>query len=192
MDLDDPVTGLRAEVFYRILDRRQAAPPLLGAPGEPRRAAGHGRVGDLVPVRRPGAPGRGPDDLADLDLLWAENDWMAEGRWQVRPLRDALPDINRRALGADPRGCFGLTSAGTWSSGRYLPAGAVVNRRTGHAWAWQIEHNGGWHWQVGECTRRRAAAGPGRTAGMPRRARSAAPISRSSAPRTPSTTGGSR
>jgi alpha-galactosidase len=105
--------------------------------------------------------GPGPDDLGDLDVLWAENDWMAEGRWQLRPLRDALPDINRRALGADPRGCFGLTSAGTWSSGRFLPAGAIVNRRTGHAWAWQIEHNGGWHWQVGECTHRSAGPGPG-------------------------------
>jgi alpha-galactosidase len=39
--------------------------------------------------------------------------------------------------------------------------GAVVSRRSGHAWAWQIEHNGGWHWQVGECTHRLAAEDPG-------------------------------
>ena len=32
--------------------------------------------------------------------------------------------------------------------------GAAVNRRTNHAFVWQIEHNGGWHWQVGEHTRR--------------------------------------
>ena len=49
---------------------------------------------------------------------------------------------------------FGLTSQGSWSSGRYLPMGAAVNRRTNHAFVWQIEHNGGWHWQVGEHTRR--------------------------------------
>jgi alpha-galactosidase len=161
--LDDPVTGLRAEIWYQVL-------------------AGHGKeAGGLrsrVRLQNRGprpvtvesvssflcgglGTGPGPDDLADLDLLWAENDWMAEGRWQIRPLRDVLPDINRRALGADPRGCFGVTSAGTWSSGRYLPAGAIVNRRTGHAWAWQIEHNGGWHWQVGECTHRSAGHGPG-------------------------------
>ena len=125
-------------------------------------------------------------------MLWAENDWLAEGRWQRRALRDALPDIDRQALGADPRGRFGLTSAGTWSSGRYLPMGAIVNRRTGHAWAWQIEHNGGWHWQVGECARRSAAPAPARRAGMPRRARSAAPTWRCSARPTPSTTGTSR
>ena len=41
--------------------------------------------------------GPGPDDLADLDLLWAENDWMAEDRWQVRPLR-----VHFRPLSGDP------------------------------------------------------------------------------------------
>ena len=39
--------------------------------------------------------------------------------------------------------------------------GAIVSLRTGHAWAWQIEHNGGWHWQVGECTHRSASHGRG-------------------------------
>jgi alpha-galactosidase len=158
VDLDDPVTGLHAEVFYRILaasglrswirlENRGARPVTL----ESVTSFLYGGLGT----------GPGPDDLADLDLLWAENDWMAEGRWQLRPLRDALPDINRRALGADPRGCFSVTSAGSWSSGRYLPAGALVNRRTGHAWAWQIEHNGGWQWQVGECAHRSASHGLG-------------------------------
>ena len=55
---------------------------------------------------------RDPDDLGDLDVRWAENDWLAESRWQSRPLRDALPDLNRRVHGADPRGRFGITSAG--------------------------------------------------------------------------------
>jgi alpha-galactosidase len=170
--LDDPVTGLHAEVFYWFLATSGAA-----RTGQTGRSGGGLRSWVLLENR--GAQpvtvqsvtsflfgglgtGPGPDDLADLDLMWAENDWMAEGRWQLRPLRDALPDINRRALGADPRGCFGVTSTGSWSSGRYLPAGAVVNRRTGHAWAWQIEHNGGWHWQVGECARHGTAgdAGP--------------------------------
>ena len=36
--------------------------------------------------------------------------------------------------------------------------GAAVNRCTGHAWVWQIEHNGGWHWQVGEHTGHDASA----------------------------------
>ena len=160
VDLDDPVTGLHAEVFYLILD-------VAGVAGGVRTWVRlENRAGQPVTLESVTSflfgglgTGRDPDDLADLDLLWAENDWMAEGRWQRRPLRDALPDLDRRSLSADPRGCFSLTSTGTWSTGRYLPVGAVVNRRTGHAWVWQIEHNGGWHWQVGECTHRSAGTG---------------------------------
>jgi len=173
IDLADPVTGLRAEVFYRILAGQGALRSWVCLTNDGESpvivqsvtsflcgglAHGGGEVGD-----------RGPDDLTDLDLLWAENDWLAEGRWQRRALRDALPDLNRKVSGADPRGRFGLTNAGSWSSGRYLPMGAVLNRRTGDAWAWQIEHNGGWHWQVGECTHRRLAPGsdPGDRHGPP-------------------------
>ena len=169
VDLADPVSGLRAEVFYRVLAGQGALRCWVRLTNQ-----GGGPVtiesvtsflcGGLTsaPDGPEGAVGRrAPDDLDDLDVLWAENDWLAEGRWQRRRLRDALPDLNRRAHGADPRGRFGLTSAGTWSSGAYLPMGAVVSRRTGHAWAWQIEHNGGWHWQAGECTHRYPAAGPG-------------------------------
>jgi len=162
VELDDPVTGLRAEVFYRILVTGGAGGGLRSWVRLENRGARPVTVESVTSFLHGGlGTGPGPDDLADLDVLWAENDWMAEGRWQARPLRDALPDITRRSLGADPRGCFGLTSAGTWSSGRYLPAGAIVNRRTGHAWAWQIEHNGGWHWQVGECAHRSPGPGPG-------------------------------
>ena len=162
IDLDDPVTGLHAEVCYRMLAAGPAGGGLRSRVRLVNRGARPVTVESVTSFLCGGlGAGPGPDDLADLDLLWAENDWMAEGRWQLRPLRDALPDINRRALGADPRGCFAVTSAGTWSSGRYLPAGALVNRRTGHAWAWQVEHNGGWHWQVGECAHRLVDSGSG-------------------------------
>lgn len=103
-------------------------------------------------------------DLSEVDLLWAENDWLAESRWQRRRLRDALPDLDVGAHGSDPRGRLGFTSVGSWSSGTFLPMGAAVNRRTGHAWVWQVEHNGAWHWQVGEHTGREATSehhGPG-------------------------------
>jgi alpha-galactosidase len=168
VDLADPVSGLRAEVFYRVLAGRGALRcwvRLTNGGAEPVtvESVTSFLCGGLssAPVIASGAAMAAPDDLDDLDLLWAENDWLAEGRWQRRGLRDALPDLNRHVHGADPRGRFGLTSAGTWSSGIYLPMGAVVSRPTGHAWAWQIEHNGGWHWQAGECTHRYRAAGPG-------------------------------
>jgi len=84
----------------------------------------------------------------------------------------------------DPRGGVSITNVGSWSSGTYLPMGAVVNRRTGHSWLWQIENNGAWHWQVGEhCRVQREGGPPGE--GSP------AAIWLSSAQRTPSTNGGS-
>jgi alpha-galactosidase len=145
VDLAEPVTGLRAEVIYRVLLGQGAVRSWV-------RLENHGpkpvTVESVTSFLYGGLSSRAgvPDDLADLD-----------GRWQSRPLREALPDLNRRVHGADPRGRFGLTSLGSWSSGAYLPMGAVISERTGHAWAWQIEHSGAWHWQVGECTRRRAA-----------------------------------
>jgi len=157
IELEDPVTGLRAKVFYRVLTGRGAVRSwvrLTNGGSEPV------TVESVTSFLAGGLPGSmGEASVADLDVLWAENDWLAEGRWQRRALRDALPDLNRAAHGGDPRGRFGLTSEGSWSSGAYLPMGAVVDRRTGHAWAWQIEHNGGWHWQLGEFTAHRAADG---------------------------------
>jgi alpha-galactosidase len=145
VDLRDPVTEIRAELHY-----------------QPHQAAIRTWVRLVNAGRRPVTVESVTSFLAalapvdGLELRWAESDWLAEGRWQHRPLRDALPDLNRRKHGADPRGRFGLTSTGAWSSGTYLPMGALVSSDNGPAWAWQVEHNGAWHWQAGECTYRGA------------------------------------
>ena len=34
------------------------------------------------------------------------------------------------------------------ATARALPTGVLANRVTGSAVAWQIEHNGGWHWEA--------------------------------------------
>jgi alpha-galactosidase len=149
VELGDPVSGLRAEVSYQFLRGHGVLRSWVHLTNGGTQPVTVQSVTSFLAGGLPGPDGDAP--LADLDLLWARSDWLAEGRWQRQALRDALPDLNRSAHhGANPRGRFGLTSEGTWSSGMYLPMGAVINRRTGHAWAWQIEHNGGWHWQVGE------------------------------------------
>jgi alpha-galactosidase len=156
IDLEDPVTGVRAEVVYRALVAQgvlRASVRLTN--GGPEAVT----VESVTSLLAPGLPGPG-GEVADVDVMWADNDWLAEGRWQSRPFRAALPDMNRSAHAARSRACFGFTSVGTWSSGGYLPMGAAVNRRTGHAWAWQIEHNGAWHWQVGEHAGRDHGTGP--------------------------------
>jgi alpha-galactosidase len=155
--LQDPVTGLRAQACYRVLAGQGAVRSSVRLRNDGSEPVTVESVTSFLFGGLSGAPGADRQDgLSGLDLLWAENDWLAEGRWQRRPARAALPDLNRRAHGADPRGRFGLTSTGTWSSGSYLPMGAVSDQPTGRTWLWQIEHNGPWHWQAGECTRRRA------------------------------------
>jgi alpha-galactosidase len=154
VDLEDPASGLWATVTYRILRDVGVL-----------RSSALLTNGGTLPLTLEsvtsflGGGLAGPDGAVDdVDLLWAENDWLAEGRWHSRNLRDALPDINRTVHDDRSRGRFALTSEGSWSSGTYLPMGAVANRRSGHTMLWQIEHNGGWHWQVGE--HREAGVGP--------------------------------
>jgi len=92
-----------------------------------------------------------------IDVWYAETSWCAENRWQSRPLRspglvggqDRI-GIDPKANGATVRDSVRYASIGSWSSGSYLPAGAVQDRSTGRTLAWQIEHNGGWQWEVGE------------------------------------------
>ncbi|MER5935769.1 alpha-galactosidase [Streptomyces sp. NPDC001928] len=97
-----------------------------------------------------------PGDMDAADLLWAENDWLAECRWQRRPLRLTTPDHAGRVSHANGRSGFALTGQGTWSSCGRLPMGGLTDRRTGRTWVWQIEHNGGgWRW---ECAERDKAA----------------------------------
>jgi alpha-galactosidase len=144
VDLEDPVTGLRASVYYQGL-------PGTGAVRCWTQLVNRGSA----PVAVESVTSLLVGALPAVDALtvhWADNDWLAEGRWRHAPLRDFLPDLNRRLHGADPRGMFGLTGTGTWSSGSHLPMGVLTAESA--AWAFQIEHNGGWHWQTGECTRR--------------------------------------
>ncbi|HUC15236.1 MAG TPA: glycoside hydrolase family 36 protein, partial [Acidimicrobiales bacterium] len=148
VSLEDTRTGLRATVTYQVLVgggalRSRVSMTNGGASPLSLESVTSFLGGDLA--------GRG-GVLEDAELRWAENDWLAEGRWHTRSLRDALPDLNRATHGGRSRARFALTSEGSWSSGTYLPMGAVVNRKSGHTLLWQIEHNGGWHWQVGEHT----------------------------------------
>jgi len=43
-----------------------------------------------------------------------------------------------------------VTSTGSWSTGEWLPIGVLVDRSAPYALGWQIEHNGPWHYELGE------------------------------------------
>jgi alpha-galactosidase len=94
----------------------------------------------------------GADPIGDWTLTSGTSDWLAEGRWQTQPLRALFPQLAEELTGHNPRGSHSATSAGTWSTGRALPVGFVASTGLALAWAWQVEHNGAWRWELGQDT----------------------------------------
>jgi alpha-galactosidase len=100
-------------------------------------------------------------ELDDLRVHEARNAWAAELRWQCLTAEQAgLVDIG--AHGGTSRARHAVTAPGSWSTGDFLPMGGIENVATGMTWVWQIEHHGGWHWEVGDLDRGLylAASGP--------------------------------
>ncbi len=144
--LRDPITELTAIVEYRRID---GAGVLSSSVTLRNDGDGPLTIEAVSSLLLTGLAGPG-GDLHDVDILWAENDWQTESRWQSRAYRDAVPQCRRSLTDGVSRGRYAVTSVGTWSTGTYLPMGAAVNRRTGHTLLWEILNNGAWRWEVGE------------------------------------------
>lgn len=158
VDLTDPVTGLTAEAHFRTIDGAAVLRTW-------NRLANHGArrltldavtsftfggLGGLGGLGGTGGIGADQDPVAALDVWTADSDWLAEGRWQRRALRDLLVDMNHGRHRQPPRSSVWRASQGTWSSGRHLPMGALTDRDRGRTLLWQLENPGGWRWEVGE------------------------------------------
>ncbi len=90
------------------------------------------------------------EQIEDLVLYRARSEWCGESRWLPTAVhaRDGLADIDVQTHQHEGRGVVATTSHSTWSSGEWLPTGILENTATGRAWAWQVEHNGAWHWEL--------------------------------------------
>lgn len=97
----------------------------------------------------------GVESVDDIVVARADNDWIAENRWRVEPLREAgLIDVDRAAHNHQaPRTRLALGNRGSWSSGEQVPAGALAATDASYALAWQVEHNGPWTAEIGETGR---------------------------------------
>jgi alpha-galactosidase len=95
----------------------------------------------------------GSADIRDWSVHHALSDWLGEGRWITESLNGIrFPRLEQHLTNHNPRGEFSVISSGTWSTGKHLPVAALSSSRLGAAWAWQIEHNGAWRWEIGEDT----------------------------------------
>ncbi|KAF2627252.1 glycoside hydrolase family 36 protein [Macroventuria anomochaeta] len=86
----------------------------------------------------------------DYKLLTPNNSWFREAQWREH----TLPDV-----GVDhclPQPCpasfatFGCSNLGSFSTGTYLPMGALSSKTNSETWLWQVENNGSWKWEIGD------------------------------------------
>ncbi|BCW42755.1 hypothetical protein StoSoilB3_42900 (plasmid) [Arthrobacter sp. StoSoilB3] len=87
-----------------------------------------------------------PDNLR---LASGTSQWLGENQWTLEPVPAILPDLNLRFHDQDQRGHY-LRASTSWSTGGPLPTGALVDEDDNWCWMWQIEHNGGWAWELSE------------------------------------------
>ena len=88
-------------------------------------------------------------ESVDAELHSAANDWMGENRWSVQSLRTSgVTKIVRDPHFPIAKSRLAVTNTGSWSTGERLPVGVLVG--TSYALGWQIEHNGPWHYELGE------------------------------------------
>lgn len=94
VELHDPETGLVAEVTYRSPE----GVPVLRAEVLLRNDGAATLHLESVSSLVVGTLADGPEAIDAADLLWAENDWVAECRWQRRPMRVTSPGLGDRVV----------------------------------------------------------------------------------------------
>jgi alpha-galactosidase len=109
------------------------------------------RVGALsslrVFIQRP-EPGR---ELRPYRVYTADNTWCEEFRWQEFTLAQVgIVDGGHGITSSQHQTRVSRVETGSRSTEQYLPMGAVANADTGEAWAWQVESNAAWHWDLGD------------------------------------------
>lgn len=94
--------------------------------------------------------GHRPANAATLRLASATSQWLGENQWTLEDLRRDLPDLNLGFHAQDQRGHLLRASTSSWSTGGPLPTAALVDADDQWCWMWQVEHNGGWAWELSE------------------------------------------
>lgn len=88
----------------------------------------------------------------DLGLWQAANPWSGEFRWRRATLAERglynVGMVEYDQVGSKNR--IAATSTGAWSTAEHLPMGILEDLTTGSMLAWQVEHNGAWHYEIGD------------------------------------------
>lgn len=86
----------------------------------------------------------------NFSLHIPHNSWTRELQWRQYTFDDLgfMPCIQKGLQRSSKP--LHYTNTGAWSSKEYLPMGYLEDKHTGAALFWQIEHNGSWHWEIGD------------------------------------------
>ena len=76
------------------------------------------------------------------------NTWLGEAQWHTHP----VPELGLSKVGGFSIKPLLVSSTGTFATDEYLPAGYFENTAASGALMWQIEHNGSWMWEIGDCS----------------------------------------
>ena len=83
--------------------------------------------------------------------LWIpHNSWQRELNWKCYTLPQLGMDQVQPADIQRSSSMIRVSNTGNWSAKEYLPMAFLENIETGTGLFWQIEHNGSWHWEIGD------------------------------------------
>ncbi len=83
-------------------------------------------------------------------LSYANNGWQKELSWRTQSFAEMGMAQTQPTIFQRTSKTIEVTNTGNWSTKEYLPMGYVENREAGTSLFWQIEHNGSWHYEIGD------------------------------------------
>lgn len=86
----------------------------------------------------------------NFSLHIPHNSWTRELQWRQYTFDELgfMPCIQKGLQRSSKP--LHYTNTGAWSSKEHLPMGYLEDKHTGAGLFWQIEHNGSWHWEIGD------------------------------------------
>lgn len=86
-----------------------------------------------------------------MEFSVAHNAWTAELQWETRTLKECGLNFYVDGEHKQPSSKrISITNNSSWSCSEYSPGGLLYNKWTKQVAAWQIEHNGAWHYEIGD------------------------------------------
>ena len=83
-------------------------------------------------------------------LHLVHNGWQKELQWHAYSLSELGLTASQKPGRYNSTKFISVTNTGAWSTKQYLPLGILEDEETGKFLAWQIEHNGSWHWEISD------------------------------------------